>query len=179
MKKKSLFLSVLLSSLIFVMCSSPKQEYIDRINELEEKLFADETSRIDMNTANDLINAYLAYADDFPKEDDTPDYLFKAGDMCMNLNKSQKAIQIFDRILNDYPGFEKLPQCLFLKGYVLENNLRDLDAAKKIYEEFLEKYPDDDFADDASISIQNLGKSPEELIKEFEEKSKEKEKTSI
>jgi len=37
-------------------------------------------------------------------------------------------------------------------------------------EEFLEKYPDSDFADDARISLQNLGKSPEELIKELEER---------
>ncbi len=58
---------------------------------------------------------------------------------------------------------------MFLKGYVYENDLRDLETAKKIYEEFLVKYPDDEFADDAEISIKNLGKSPEELIKEFEE----------
>jgi inosine/xanthosine triphosphate pyrophosphatase family protein len=38
-----------------------------------------------------------------------------------------------------------------------------------IYELFLQKYPDNDFADDARISIENLGKTPEELIKQFEE----------
>ena len=54
-----------------------------------------------------------------------------------------------------------------------ENNLGDLNAAKSIYEQFLEKYPDDEFADDAAVSIKNLGKTPEELIKEFEEQAKE------
>ena len=59
-----------------------------------------------------------------------------------------------------------------MKGYVYENEIGDLNAAKKIYEDFIAKYPDDEFADDAAVSIKNLGKSPEELIKEFEEKVK-------
>jgi TolA-binding protein len=62
---------------------------------------------------------------------------------------------------------------MFLKAFVYEDQLHDLNKAKKYYEEFLEKYPDSDFADDARISLQNLGKSPEELIKEFEEKQQE------
>ncbi len=58
---------------------------------------------------------------------------------------------------------------MYLKAYVYENYLGDLEHAKMIYIEFLEKYPDNEFADDAEISIQNLGKSPEELIRQFEE----------
>ena len=77
--------------------------------------------------------------------------------------------------MNNYPDFDKTPQCLFLKGYIYENNLGDLDMAKSLYEEFLQKYPDDDFADDAEVSIKNLGKTPEQLIKEFEEKQKAQE----
>jgi TolA-binding protein len=100
--------------------------------------------------------------------------LFKAGDLAMNLGMGQKAISFFDRILKDYPDFEKVPQSLFLKGYIYENEIGDLNTAKKIYEDFLQKYPDDEFADDAEVSIKNLGKSPEELIKEFEQNSKQK-----
>jgi len=90
----------------------------------------------------------------------------------MNLKMPQKAIQVFDRVLKNYPDYEKAAQCLFLKGYVYENEIGDLNTAKAIYKDFIAKYPDDEFADDAAVSIQNLGKSPEELIKEFEEKSK-------
>jgi tetratricopeptide (TPR) repeat protein len=62
---------------------------------------------------------------------------------------------------------------LFLKGYVYENNLGRLDKAKAIYEEFLQKYPDNDFADDAEVSLKYLGKSPEELIEIFQRKAGE------
>lgn len=55
-------------------------------------------------------------------------------------------------------------------GFVYENDLNDLENAKQTYEAFLQKYPNDpDFADDAQMALKNLGKSPEELIKEFEQ----------
>ena len=160
-------------SIVFFACSSPKENKESQINVLEENLFSDENKMVDKNKANELIAAYFEFADEFPENEQSPAYLFKAGDMSMNLNMPRKAIQVFDRILKDYPDFQKAPQCLFLKGYVYENSLGELGEAKKIYEEFLIKYPDDDFADDAEVSIKNLGKSPEELIKEFEEQAKQ------
>jgi hypothetical protein len=46
-----------------------------------------------------------------------------------------------------------------------------LPKAKETYEDFLKKFPDDkDYADDATMALKNLGKSPEDLIKEFEKK---------
>ena len=140
---------------------------------MEDELFADESKMIDRAQANGLIDLYIAYADAYPADNHAAENLFKAGDLAMNLTMPRKAIQVFDRILNDYPNFEKAPQCLFLKGYVYENDLGDLQTAKKIYEEFLVKYPDDEFADDAEISIKNLGKTPEQLIKEFEEQARQ------
>lgn len=158
---------------IFNACSSPKADKLAGIKTMEDELFSDESKMINRTQADSLIGLYIAYADEFPEDVEASEYLFKAGDMAMNLNMPRKAIELFDRILTVYPDFEKAPQCLFLKGYVYENNLGDLKAAKMIYEEFLEKYPDDEFADDAEVSIKNLGKTPEELIREFEEQNKE------
>lgn len=172
MKKLSIA-ALAIVSMIMASCSSPKQEQQDHITGLEESLFSGEAGRINMNKANELILAYRSFAEDYPDDPLAPEYLFKAGDMAMNLNKPREAVQIFDRILNNYPDYEKIPQSLFLKGYIYENQLRDLTTAKKIYEEFLERFPEDEFADDAEMSIRNLGKSPEELIREFEERSGE------
>lgn len=162
-----------IAAVLFNACSSPKADKKAEIASMEDELFSDESKMINRTQADELIALYVGYADEFPEDTDTPEYLFKAGDMAMNLNMPRKAIEVFDRILTNYPDFEKIPQCLFLKGYVYENNLGDLNAAKSIYEEFLKKYPDDEFADDAAVSIKNLGKTPEELIKEFEEQAKE------
>jgi outer membrane protein assembly factor BamD (BamD/ComL family) len=162
---------LVLSLSIMIACSTPQEKKAAQIKSLEDELFADETN-IDREKSAELIKAYIAYSDEFPEDVNAANNLFKAADMSMNMNRPHQAIQLFNRILKDYPDFEKAPQCLFLKGYVHENNLNDLETARKIYTEFLEKYPDNDFADDAEVSIKNLGKTPEELIKEFEEQAK-------
>lgn len=167
------FITAVAVALIVASCSSPHDKLQSEIKNLEDSLFADATKMIDKKMAQGLIGKYVEFADEFPDDPETPHTLFKAGDMAMNLNMPQQAVQIFDRIMNDFPEYEKTPQCLFLKGYVYENDFKDLEKAKQIYEEFLVKYPEDDFADDAAISIQNLGKTPEELIREFEEKARQ------
>jgi TolA-binding protein len=173
MKSLKKFVYPLLSVLIVLACSSPQSEKKQEIKKMEDVLFSDDNKMVDREKAGELIKLYVSFADQFPDDKETPEYLFKAGDMSMNLNMPQKAIQVFDRILKDYSDYEKAPQCLFLKGYVYENEIGDMNTAKKLYEDFIAKYPDDEFADDAAVSIKNLGKSPEELIKEFEAKAKE------
>jgi len=175
MKKLNYGILLLVALWCVFSCSSPQKNRKDKIKSLEKELFSDENKMLDKEKAQTLVTAYISYADEFKKDTETPQYLFKAGDLTMNLNMPQKAIMVFDRILKDFPDFEKAPQCLFLKGYIYENEIHDLNTAKKIYEEFLQKYPDDEFADDAEVSIKNLGKSPEELIKEFENKAKQRE----
>ncbi len=171
-KKNYLFVVLMIGLLAILSCTSPQGKKEAAIKTLETELFSDESKMIDRSKAGDLIQLYVSFADEFSDAKESPEFLFKAGDMAMNLGMPQKAIQVFDRILKDYPEFKKAPQCLFLKAYVYENEIGDLNAAKKIYEDFIAKYPDDEFADDAAVSIKNLGKSPEELIREFEEKSK-------
>ncbi|MBN2174242.1 MAG: tetratricopeptide repeat protein [Bacteroidales bacterium] len=172
MKKLTGFFFLAVTVSVMLSCSSQKDKLDSQIKALEQSLFSDENKTIDRTKARELIDAYVQFAADYSKDARAPEYLFKAGDMAMNMNMPHKAIEIFDKIMNNYPDYEKTPQCLFLKGYVYENDLKDLDMAKKIYEEFLQKYPDDEFADDAEISIKNLGKSPEDLIREFEEQAK-------
>ena len=81
--------------------------------------------------------------------------------------------------MTEYPDYEKASECLFMKGFIYDNNLQDYEMAKKIYLEFLEKYPDDEFADDAQASIDNLGKSLEEIIQEFEMKNLAEEQDTL
>jgi len=156
-------------------CGPSKNSEISKINEMETSLFDEKGGMVSLEKANELVNAYIKFAGDFPGDSMASEYLFKAADISMNINQAQQAIDLYDRIIAEYPDFRKAAECLFLKGYVYENSLGDLQQAEAIYREFIEKYPDNDFADDAEISIQNLGKSPEDLIREFEEKMKAQE----
>ena len=124
-----------------------------------------------MQVANELVQAYIDYADKVKNDEESPGYLFKAANLAMNLNQPEKSLELFNRIIYQYPNYEKVPDCLFLMGFIYENQLQNYGKAKEIYESFLAKYPDHEFADDASISIQNIGKPLDELVKEFEAKN--------
>ena len=86
----------------------------------------------------------------------------------MNMNRPENAIGCFTTILEKYPTNINAPSALFLTAFIYDDQLADYVNAEKYYKLFLEKYPDNDFTDDAEISLKNLGKTPEELIEEFE-----------
>ncbi len=117
----------------------------------------------------DACEAYAASAPDDPK---TPEYLFDAAEIAKLLKTYDKALSIYDKLITDYPDYQKTPSALFIKAFTLENELGRMEEAKEAYELFLERYPNNDFADDAQFSLENLGKSPEEVLKAIEEKNK-------
>ena len=167
-------------SIVFASCSGPaakseeKEKSVEEsIADLEDELFNSDQSKLDKRKALDLVNYYVKFVNKHPSKPLSPEYLFKASDISMNLNRPKKTIQLLDRILIEYPDYSKTPSALFLKAFVYEDQLQDYESAKKYYESFLEKYPDSEFADDAEVSVRNLGKSPEELIREFEKNSGE------
>ena len=173
---KRIFAGTAIVCLVLMMasCGSPRSEKLQEIKDIESTTFS-ESGLIDAKGVDALIAAYESFANDFPTDSLAPDYLFKAGDVAMNTNRSNKAIELYDRIITNFGSYHKAPEALFLKGYVYENNLGRLDKAQAIYEEFLEKYPDNEFADDAEVSLKYLGKSPEELIEIFQQENAAKE----
>lgn len=141
------------------------------IAKMEKKLY--ESQSIDPAQGQAMMEAYQKYAKGHPADTLSPEYLFKAGEIAMNLNMATQAIVYFDQIIDKYSSFSKMPECLFLKAFVCENQLSDLVKAEQLYKEFLERFPDHILAKDARASLQYLGKSPEELIRLFEEKAKQ------
>jgi TolA-binding protein len=167
---KVLQISLLAVMLAFLFsCEAPVNKDAADIMAAEDALYSKDEGFVDKGKAVELVGMYENYADNYPDDSMAVENLFKAAELCLNLGEGQRAIELYGRVITEYPDFRKVPECYFLTGYVYENYLGDLENAKIIYSAFLEKYPDNDFADDAEISIQNLGKTPEELIKQFEE----------
>lgn len=165
--KNSLLMLIMVA---FVAACTPAIENdAAAIKTAEDELFASEDGFVDKAKILTLVDLYVDYADNYPDDSMAVENLFKGAEFCLNLGEGQRSIDLYNRVMNEYPDFWKVPECMFLKGYVYENYLGDLDMAKAIYTQFLETYPDNEFADDAEISIRNLGKTPEELIQQFEQ----------
>ena len=163
MKRLLLVLAVI--ALVLAGCNN--NDPAKRINELEKQVFSTEDV-IDPVVASDLVSAYCDFADANPSDAMSPEYLFKAVDVSMNLNEPQRTISIIDRLIADYPDYPRTQAALFVKAFIFETKYNNLDMAKKFYEQYLEQYPDGEFADDCKASIEFLGLSPEELVKRFE-----------
>ena len=147
-----------------------KSERIEVIRGLEDIAYGN-IDRFDTNTALALVNNYAKFASENSEDEMSAKYLFKAGDLCMAMHKPQLAIQYFDDIIKNYNDFDKTPYCLFLKGFIYEDQLNDLKKAKESYQLFIKQYPNHEMTDAAKFSIKNLGKSPEQLIREFEKQN--------
>ncbi|MDZ4844485.1 MAG: tetratricopeptide repeat protein [Chitinophagales bacterium] len=152
-------------------CASSQEKAMDAIKEQEATLYTSDTKnfKFDPAQARATITAYETFAQQYPQSKDAPEMLLKSADLHRSLKEYDAALNLYQKIATDFPAFDKLAQTLFLQAFVYENELYRLEKAKALYEEFLQKYPDHDLADDVQFSLQNLGKTPEEIIKGFEQ----------
>jgi len=185
--KTTKILYFIIVAAVFAGCGSSTEEKetqrqedtainLDKLN--EENLLAEVERREDLlkgdekgmenGRARALMDAYVAYATRFDNYENSAEYLFKAGEIAMGINMTAESIKYLDKVYNKYPKFERRPYALFLKAFVLENQSNNLEEAERVYKQFIKEFPNHEMADDAKYSIDNMGKSPEELIREFE-----------
>lgn len=174
---KNLIFLIIVAFGIFA-CTPAKKDNADKskllveIQQTEKKLYADTVMTLDVSVANNAIILYSRYASQNPDDSSSAEYLFRAAEICKALNKGRLALTYYEKIENDYSSFPKKAVCIFMQGFVNENLLMDIEKAKYHYERFIEEYPNHALAKDTKVLIQNLGKTPEELIKSFQEKEK-------
>ena len=165
--KRILF--VLFIATAMLSCNNQEKE---RTNILElEKNMVDGNGVLNVASADKLIEAYLNYANQFPNDEISPDFLFKAVDISVAYNalNPQKTIDITNVLINNYPDFEMTPMAMFIKGFVYENQMNNYEKALDTYHHFLDKYPNNPMAADVEASIRNIGIPLDELIKTFEQ----------
>ena len=161
------FVLLLLAAVLF---SCGEKMSVEKINELESKVFAKDAVLSAENVIQ-LVDAYVLFAEQNPNDPQTPDFLFKALDVAVGVNAEdpQKAIDIANILIEKYPDFEMTPMAMFIKGFVYENMIGDLQNAEMTYRQFIEKYPNSPMVEDVRSTLENLGLTPEELIRKFEE----------
>ena len=178
--KKIKYLFVGFSLILLASCGNGKsgitkyseELYLHQVDSIEKILYANPNAPMNKLAANSAVNLYSNFVKDYPQTKNAADYLFKAAEISSSLNHSKQAIDFFNTVYEKYPAYPKLSYCLFLQGFIYDNQLHDFKNAEKIYKQVIEKFPNEKIAEDAKASIANLGKSDEELIKEFEAKNK-------
>ena len=172
--RRSNLLIALLAILVIAGCNRTVKTTGDDVKKAEEAMF-----NADMTTNKDAVAGAVAtfskYVEDNPEAADAADVLFKAVEVSVNTKQDpQQSIGLVNKLVADYPQFDKNAVALFmLATFVYDEQLHDLDKARETYQQIIDNYPDNPFAKDAEISITQLGMTPEELIKMFEEREEQ------
>ena len=156
--------------LVFTACSGGRDKKIAEIKDLESRLLKDSTAAKDEVAAYNLQVAYTDFSERYPDDAEAPEYLFKSANLSIGLGWGESAINILNKFIDVYPQHTRTPEALFYKAFVYDNQLNDDVKAGEVYRQYLEKYPTHDYVTSAEASIKNLGKSDEDLVREFEAK---------
>jgi|SRR3954469_459161 len=180
-QKLKLIIAVVLFSIVITSCNNSKRVEEDNaakgkaqevIQDLETKMHAS----LSLNATIGQVAAqeYFKYAATYPDDSLAAIYLFKGGEVATAIQNYSDALHAYEQITSNYPTFRYARESLYLQGFLLDNYLNDDAKAKTIYEKFLSTYTTGPFVEDAKAAIANLGKTDEELIKEFKKKNGEK-----
>lgn len=168
MIKNLIYLSI---AVILFSCSNPQKEKVKKITELEASVFDSSKLSLNKNTANELVRKYEEYANEYKTDTLSPMYLFKAGELSMSLNDGMNAMKLYKKVEKEFPDYKKAPVSIFLQAFLYENYLNDKENAKRLYNDFITKYPNHELVKDAKASLENIDIPLEDLIKKFEANS--------
>ena len=162
--KKSLVL--ILISLFIISCSKTSdQEYFDQAKKL-----------LDEKKTTEAITSLETLINEYPESKIAPQALVQLAQIYQNqmdktINPAEsfkKAEKYFMQVYEKYPDSEEAPKSLFMSGFILANDLMKYDEATSSYNLFLEKYPSHPLAVSAKEELDNMGLSPEEILKRTE-----------
>jgi tetratricopeptide (TPR) repeat protein len=148
---------ILVSCLI--ACDSESTKTIEEIASLEAKLAEQPSQQV----LQELLALYQDMAGR-TKGEKRLDYLWKAGETARASRDFQTAESIFKELYENNKDTDLAAKSMFLHAFMCDEDLKDYEKARGIYQNFLTSYPDSDFNDDAQFLLDNLGKSDEEML---------------
>jgi len=167
MKLKPTYLLSVISTVLLIACNNHKDEMKTAIKadlkKVTKGMDAGKMDNVAMGKADSLM---LAYVSKFPKDTLSPEFMYRTAQLMQMQRNYSDATKLLDKLVTDYPDSKAAPYGLFLNGFIFENDEYDLAKAKTRYELFLTKYPDHELAKSVKSSLKNLGKSPEQILKD-------------
>ena len=160
---KNLFVISFLLLLSFYGCSTQNE------NDLMESA----KKNVENEQYKEAINDYEKFIADYPHSKNLGIVNFELaklyqGKFAEGLTKKEsmeKAIEHYKVVYEDYPEMKEAPSSLFMTGFIQANELHKFDDAKETYNLFIKRYPDHELAASAQNELDNLGLSPEEILR--------------
>ncbi len=73
---------------------------------------------------------------------------------------NQQKVYFYEQLVERFPQSARLPEALFMIGYVRAESLGDTTRALDVFRDFLQRYPDHEMAPSARMMVEELSKTP-------------------
>ena len=164
--KKTLKL-MMFAVLAFAMaaCGGNQKEIThDDLKKAEATLFNDDMT-VNESVAPQVAEKYCQFVKQHPNDTSAAQWLYHAMEINVLLANSDKSVELCDQLVKQYPQSTWAPMSLFLLGsYVYDDQLSDTAKAHQAFQKLIDNYPESPLVEDARMSIQYLGMSPEEIM---------------
>lgn len=139
-------------------CNSARKKSRQQIAKLQE---AWETTH-DPAKADSLVEMYYSYQSAYPDDTLSASYVRRAAVVLESRAYIPEAINALELIIEKYPKYRRISKTYVDLGRLYEIQ-GDIANAKRIYTEYLEKFPNDVDAANVKFMLDNLGLSPEQI----------------
>lgn len=130
----------------------------------EERWTAAETARV-QRAFDVALQNYTALLEDHPASAQAEPAAMSIASIYNNeLRDFPKAIEAYKNYLRLFPDADAAPVARFMVGFIYHNELKQLDSAGVWFRTFLDRHPDHEMASSARFELENLGRSPDELV---------------
>lgn len=133
-------------------------------------------TEMDPKVGNKAVKAFVDFSFYCPTDSLAPMFLLKAGQIAQSINNLPQAQLSFERVINDFPNFKNRGAAMFLLAQLYDEPhlLNDEEKARELYGQIINTFPKTDWAKNAEAARNLLGKTDEQIVKEFEKKNRKK-----
>lgn len=147
--------------------------YLDALKNDSIILLATE---VNPEVGNKAVKAFADFAFYCPNDTLAPVFLLKAGQIAASINNLPQAQVCFEKCYTDFPEFKNRGAAMFLLAQLYDeaSQLNDEEKARELYGKIINSFPNTEWAKNANDARALIGKTDEQIIKEFEKKNSKK-----
>lgn len=158
---RALIILIIVSVFVFTSCnkreSEVKEIYASSI-EMDSVLRTNPVLAVEHRImAEDLIEDYMEFADKYPEDSLSAQFIFKSAMLFHMLPFYDKEVEALEMLAERYPESEYAPQALATAARVSEENLNDLERCTGYLKQIKERYPESPYAVNIDMQIEYAG----------------------
>ncbi len=107
--------------------------------------------------ADELIEEYMAFAEKYPEDSLSPEFMFKSAMIYHITTEFKKELETLDKLVKTFPKSELAPQALATAARVSEGDMNDIEKSKSYLIQLRDKYPESVYSVNIDMQIEYAG----------------------